>query len=113
MSKDWRAHANHVVEAVARIDRILERGDPRTDEVLYDASLRNLQTLLEATSHLPPELKAQFDDIPWRKLVGMRNILVHGYLGSIDAETVVAVIENELELVRAAAVAMLHRDRQR
>ncbi|WP_228767995.1 DUF86 domain-containing protein [Limnohabitans sp. DM1] len=80
----------------AKIGRIQARGDLTQDEVLYDAALRNLQTLSEATQMLPDHLKQQFPAIPWREISGFRNILVHNYLGDIDALTVQSVIDRHL-----------------
>jgi uncharacterized protein with HEPN domain len=55
MNKAWHAYAKHVLDAIAKIHRISHRGNIATDEVLYDAALRNLQTLSEATQMLPLE----------------------------------------------------------
>jgi len=66
------------------------------NQILYDAALRNLQTLSEATQHLPEDKKARCPDIPWREISGFRNILVHNYLGDIDPLTVRSVIEQHL-----------------
>lgn len=55
MSKSWQAYARHIRDAIARIRRIEARGDIAQDEVLYDATLRNLQTLSEPTQLLPAE----------------------------------------------------------
>ena len=79
--KDWTVYARHVLDACDKLRRIGERGDPGSDDILYDAVLRNLQTLLESTTRLPEDAKSRHDSIPWRQLTGMRNILVHGYLG--------------------------------
>jgi len=96
MSKSWQPYALHILDSIAKIRRIQERGDIRQDDILYDAALRNLQTLSEATQQLPTELKQQFTDIPWKEISGFRNILVHNYLGDIDAQTVAAVIDQYL-----------------
>jgi len=96
MSKSWQAYALHILDVAARIERIQARGDLTQDEVLYDATLRNLQTLSEATQMLPDGLKSQFPGIPWREISGFRNILVHNYLGDIDAVTVQAVVHDRL-----------------
>jgi uncharacterized protein with HEPN domain len=96
MSKSWQPYALHILDSIAKIRRIQERGDIRQDDILYDAALRNLQTLSEATQQLPAELKQQFSDIPWKEISGFRNILVHNYLGDIDARTVAAVIDQYL-----------------
>jgi uncharacterized protein with HEPN domain len=97
MSKPWQPYALHILDAIAKIRRIQARGDLTKDEILYDAALRNLQTLAEATQLLPENKKIAFADIPWREISGFRNILVHNYLGSIDPQSVNAVIEQHLQ----------------
>lgn len=58
MSKPWQPYAQHILDAIERIRRIEARGDITQDEILYDAALRNLQTLSEATQLLPAGMKA-------------------------------------------------------
>jgi uncharacterized protein with HEPN domain len=58
MSKPWQPYAWHILDAIAKIRRIQSRGDLIRDEILYDAALRNLQTLAEATQQLPDHKKA-------------------------------------------------------
>lgn len=96
MRKTWQPYAQHILDTIAKVDRIQARGDLSKDEVLYDAALRNLQTLSEATQYLPDEKKALCPDIPWREISGFRNILVHNYLGDIDPLTIIAVIDQHL-----------------
>nr|WP_317930735.1 HepT-like ribonuclease domain-containing protein [Halioxenophilus sp. WMMB6] len=67
MSKSWQPYALHILDAIDKIRRIEARGDLTTDEVLYDATLRNLQTLSEATQRLPDDKKQQFVEIPWQQ----------------------------------------------
>ena len=96
MNKSWQPYALHILDAIARIRRIVARGNIIDDDVLYDAALRNLQTLSEATQLLPDDKKARYSNIPWREISGFRNILVHNYLGNIDSLTVNNVIEKQL-----------------
>lgn len=77
--------------------------------MLYDAALRNLQTLSEATQQLPDTLKAEQPDVPWREISGFRNFLVHNYLGDIDPDTVAAVVDRHLEPLARAVSAMLRK----
>ncbi len=107
MSKAWQVYAEHILDTVEKIRRIQRRGDLTQDEVLYDASLRNLQTLSEATQQLPDALKQQYPAIPWKQISGFRNLLVHNYLGEIDAQTVMAVVRQHLPPLEAAVRAML------
>lgn len=108
MTKDWRPYAQHILDTIAKIRRIESRGDLRQDEVLYDAILRNLHTLSEATQHLPDELKASYPAIPWKQIGGFRNILVHSYLGEIDPQAVQRVIKDYLPTLQVAVNTMLN-----
>ena len=107
MSKPWQPYARHVLDTIAKIRRIQARGDLMQDQVLYDAALRNLQTLSEATQHLPEDLKNQHPGIPWKQISGFRNILVHQYLGEIDPQTVRHVVEQHLTPLEDAIQFML------
>lgn len=110
MSKSWQIYALHILDVAAKIERIQARGDFTKDEVLYDAILRNLQTLSEATQMLPVALKNSFPKVPWREVSGFRNILVHNYLGDIDSQTVLSVVKNHLPLLIDSVRAMLASD---
>lgn len=107
MIKSWLPYAQHIQDAIERIRHIQSRGDLTKDQVLYDASLRNLQTLSEATQQLPQQLKDRFPDIPWRSISAFRNILVHNYLGDIDPLTVQQVVVVHLPQLEEAVKIML------
>ena len=55
------------------------RADLENDEVLRLALTRLVELIGEAASHLPPRTQAQYPEIPWAKIVSMRNRLIHGY----------------------------------
>ncbi|MBX3628557.1 MAG: DUF86 domain-containing protein [Nitrosomonas sp.] len=109
MNKPWQPYAHHILDTIAKIRRIQARGDMTQDDILYDAALRNLQTLSEATQLLPAELKQQYPDIPWKEISGFHNILVHNYLGDIDAKTVATVTAHHLPRLENYVKAMLER----
>lgn len=112
MSKSWQAYAEHILAAIAKIHRIEARGDIRHDDILYDAVLRNLQTLSEATQRLPQELKSTCPEIPWKEISGFRNILVHNYLGEIDPQAIARVLSGDLPALEACISRMLSRAKQ-
>jgi uncharacterized protein with HEPN domain len=51
------------------------------DEKTFDAVLRQLTILGEASTHVPEEIVSRTSDIPWFEMRGMRNIVVHEYFG--------------------------------
>lgn len=65
------------------------------DSVVYDATLRNLELIGEAATHIPKEERALYSEIPWRMIIATRNQLIHAYLG-IDNDTVWSIIEDDI-----------------
>lgn len=61
----------------------------------YDATIRNLELIGEAATHLPSKIKEQYSDIPWRLIIATRNRLIHGYLG-IDNDTLWSIIKDDV-----------------
>jgi len=66
-----------------------------TDEQIYDATLRNLELIGEAATHIPDEVRTAHPEIPWRLIIATRNRLIHGYLG-IDDDTVWSIIQDNM-----------------
>lgn len=104
--KDPKLYLLHIIECIDKIDRYTVSGREAMaeDSLIYDAVLRNLQTLSEATQRLPDELKSRHPEIPWSRIAGFRNILVHDYLGGIDAGVIWKVVLNELPSLKAAVL---------
>ena len=65
------------------------------DRMRYDAVLRNLELIGEASTHVEEVHKAMAPGIEWRKIVGTRNRLVHAYLG-IAPDTVWSILNDDL-----------------
>lgn len=61
----------------------------------FDATLRNLELIGEAATHIPQTVRQAHAEIPWRMIVATRNRLIHGYLG-IDDDTVWSIVQEEV-----------------
>jgi uncharacterized protein with HEPN domain len=102
--KTAKPYIAHILESIARIREYTLGGkasfanDPKT----YDAVIRRLHTLAEASFHLPQEIKSAHPTIPWEAMVAFRHILVHEYLGTIDNDKVWHVITERLPELEAA-----------
>jgi len=51
------------------------------NETLKKAFVRSLEIIGEAARKIPPNIKKEFSEIDWQKVVSMRNILIHEYFG--------------------------------
>lgn len=88
----------HMVECICRIREYTVDGRATFfgSRLVQDAVIRNLQIMAESTQRLSDAVKATESSTSWSKVAGMRNILVHQYLGGIDLETVWSAVERDL-----------------
>lgn len=70
--------------------------DFKDDSKTVDAVVRNLEIIGEAANHIPVELQNKSTGIKWRRIVGLRNRVVHEYFG-VDLEIVWKIISDDLE----------------
>ncbi len=57
----------------------------QADQMRVDATLRKLSLIGEAATRVPDAIRSQAPDIPWRKIVGLRNRLMHAYPATDDS----------------------------
>jgi len=96
-----RDYTDYLNDILASINETIEfTGDMTFDEFSSDkktinAVIRSLEVLGEASRKIPDDLKAESPEVPWKRMTGMRNKLIHEYFG-VDLEIVWAVIKEEL-----------------
>jgi uncharacterized protein with HEPN domain len=62
------------------------------DKKTVNAVIRSLEVIGEATKQLPLSFRDDYPDVPWKRMAGMRDKLIHGYFG-IDIQMVWQVVE--------------------
>ena len=65
------------------------------DEIVGDAVLMNLLVIGEAANRLPEGLRGQHPEVPWGTLIGLRNIIAHGYF-ALDRRIIWETSRNDL-----------------
>jgi len=95
--RDDRLRLLDIQEAITHIEKYTAQGRAAfdQDELIQTWVVHHLQIIGEAGRGISQSLREQHPAIPWTKIVGMRNILVHIYFG-IDEEIVWSVVENDL-----------------
>jgi len=74
--------------------------------LLQDATVRNLEIIGEATKNLSASLRSASPSVPWARMAGMRDVLIHNYI-SVDLEVVWGVVEDEISPLKAKLLALL------
>lgn len=90
----WRFYVDDMIGFANNVLTYTEGYDQSAFEqskLHYDATLRNLELIGEAATHIPQHVREFAPKISWRLIVATRNRLIHGYLG-IDNDTVWSII---------------------
>ncbi|WP_298135112.1 DUF86 domain-containing protein [Acidiferrobacter sp.] len=96
--REWRLYLDDMVDFAGKVlaytDGIDQAGFV-ANGIIYDATLRNLELIGEAATHIPDTIRTAHPDIPWRMIVATRNRLIHGYVG-IDDDTLWSIIRDDI-----------------
>ncbi len=98
-----------VREAIEKIEKYALRGEQafEQDELIQTWIVHHLEIMGEAVRSPSPALRNKYPDVPWERIIGMRNILVHHYFG-IDNAAVWSVAQNELPRLKLEVDAILN-----
>ena len=97
-----------ILEAITKIDRYtatLSEAEFKQADIVVDAVLRNLEVIGEAARNIPDNLRQQYSHIPWQRIVGLRNVVIHAYF-NVDLNIVWQIIKVNLPTVKADIVKM-------
>lgn len=72
------------------------------------ASVKQIEIIGEAANLITPETRAQYPDVPWKQIIGLRHILVHEYFG-IDIQLIWQIITDDLADLKEKAQRILDR----
>lgn len=95
--RDQLERLHDILEAIERIETHSSKGRAvfERDELIQTWIVHHLQVIGEAAAGLDMKFQDKHPTIPWKEIVGMRNVLVHGYF-DVDLDIVWEVVEKEL-----------------
>ena len=82
--KDDFVYLKHILESIEKIGRFVEGLDFEEfgdDDLVLSATVRELEVIGEASNKLSADFREQHKEIPWDKIINMRNRLIHEYFG--------------------------------
>lgn len=96
--REWNFYINDMIRFAQNVLTYtdgLDQASFVSSGLNYDATLRNLELIGEAATHIPENIRTENSSIPWRLIIATRNRLIHGYLG-IDDDTLWSIIIDEV-----------------
>jgi uncharacterized protein with HEPN domain len=111
-NRDWKILFEDIIESINKIENYskdISFEDFSESPIIIDAVVRNIEIIGEASKNVPVETQNKFKDIPWQKIKGIRNRIVHEYF-SVDISIIWFIVKNELQSLKNNLTEHLDKD---
>jgi len=107
--KNPKIFLKHIQESINEIEKYTKNLDAKKFHnklQVQDAVIGRLEIIGEAVKNIPGAFRNKYPDIPWPKIAGMRDILIHNYFG-VDINLVWNIVVKELPKLKKEIEIML------
>jgi uncharacterized protein with HEPN domain len=106
MSRD-QVYLQHILDAIQKIEvyTAVGQGEFFASTHWQDGVIRQLEIIGEAAKRLSEDLRERYSDVPWRRICGLRDVLIHNYMGvDLNAvweitQTRIPVLKRDIEMI--------------
>jgi uncharacterized protein with HEPN domain len=101
-------YLRHILDAIERIEVYTAVGKEAFMEQPHwqDATIRQLEIIGEATKNISMSLRARYPDTPWKRIAGLRDVLIHHYMG-VDLSAVWEITQKDVPALKQQVTAIL------
>ena len=114
MKRDYKLFIKEIILAIESTEKFVEGmslNELIKDDKTSSAVVRKFEIVGEATKHIPDWLKEKHPEIPWKRMAGMRDRLIHIYFG-IDYKLVWDSIKIEIPNLKSKLQEMLELEKE-
>lgn len=114
MKKNPIIYIEHIDASISKIKEYTNGIDEASflaNSLIQDAVIRNLEIIGEATKKLNEEFRATYSGVEWKKIAGMRDKLIHDYIG-VDLWAVWAVVEKSIPTLSLQIKTILTKEKE-
>ncbi|MEM3479047.1 MAG: DUF86 domain-containing protein [Candidatus Bathyarchaeia archaeon] len=96
--RDYRDYLQDILDSIKDIEeftRNMDFEDFARDKKTINAVIRSIEVIGEAAKHIPKSVRDKYPSIPWKKMAGMRDKLIHEYFG-VDVKILWKTIKKDI-----------------
>ena len=108
MEKDPKVFIEHILDCIDLIEKYMQgksEDDFMESAELQDCVIRRIEIIGEAVKNLPETIKKKYPDIQWKRIAGMRDVLIHEYFG-VDLDLTFKVIKKDIPILKEKMLAI-------
>jgi uncharacterized protein with HEPN domain len=95
---DPKFFLSHIIDSIILIEKYTGNIDAENFNnsiPIQDQVYRRLEIIGEAVKNLPQDFRSKFEEVDWKKIAGLRDVLIHNYFG-IDSSLAWKVVKEEI-----------------
>ena len=102
MRREVSLFIEDILESIQNIESFsinLSKEELSTNNLHQSAIIRQIEIIGEAVKNIPNSFRKKYDEIPWNKIAGMRDIIIHAYF-KVDLDIVWSIIKDDLPILK-------------
>lgn len=114
MIKNPLIFVNHILDNIKLIEnstKNLSRKDFENNRDILDATIRRIEVIGEAAKNLSSEFINKYRNIEWKKIIGMRDKIIHHYFG-VDVEIIWKTIKEDIPILKKNIREILEKEKK-
>jgi len=104
----------HILQNIKKAESFskgLERNELEENELKQYALVRAIEVIGEAAKNIPAEFKSKYPLIPWKNIIGTRDIMIHRYFGA-DLDVLWSIIKQDLPKLKEQMENILNNEKR-